>query len=125
MKHKKGMITPELSVKFDMTNGCLCVEGKSIPEDPVKVFQPLLEQVNEYCLHPQEKTLVELKCDYFNTTSMKWIFHILEKFETLHIYQKQNVEVKFYYSDENTLEMGRYLQVNLALPIDFIHNKDQ
>jgi len=108
------------AISFDTETGFLIIEGHSIPENPINLFQPLMEEVVNYCKNPAPKTTVELRFDYCNTSSVKWIFHILEKFERIYVYDKQVVEIKFFYSDENTLEMGKYLQINLAIPIDLI-----
>lgn len=109
------------AISFDSETGVLIIEGHSIPENPINLFQPLMEEVVKYCEKPAAKTLVELRFDYCNTSSVKWIFHILEKFERIYVYDKQVVQINFYYSDENTLEMGKYLQINLAIPIDLIN----
>lgn len=109
------------AITFDTEKGILIIEGQSIPENPIDLFQPLMETVVKYCQNPAPKTTIELRFDYCNTSSVKWIFHILEKFESIYVYDKQSVEIKFFYSDENTLEMGKYLQINLAVPIDLIN----
>jgi len=108
------------AISFDSEAGLLVIEGHSIPENPIDLFQPLMEEVVKYCEKPAAKSTVELRFDYCNTSSVKWIFHILEKFERIYVYDKQAVDIKFFYSDENTLEMGKYLQINLAIPIDLI-----
>lgn len=109
------------AISFDAQVGKLIIEGQSIPENPINLFQPLMEEVIKYCENPAQKTTVELRFDYCNTSSVKWVFHILEKFERIYVYDKQSVEIKFFYSDENTLEMGKYLQINLAVPVDLIY----
>ena len=119
MQTKATTVNPAIS--FDPLTGHLLIEGKSIPENPIDLFQPLMEEVTEYCRKPAQKSLIELRFDYCNTSSIKWVFHILEKFERLYVYEKHPAQVKFFYSDENTLEMGKYLQMNLALPIDLIN----
>ena len=117
---QKVATTQSPAISFDSQLGKLIIEGQSIPENPINLFQPLMEEVVNYCKKPAPQTSVELRFDYCNTSSVKWIFHILEKFERIYVYDKQAVEIKFFYSDENTLEMGKYLQINLAIPIDLI-----
>ena len=117
---QKVATTYSPAITFDSETGFLSIEGKSIPENPINLFQPLMEEVVTYCSNPCPKTTIELRFDYCNTSSVKWIFHILEKFERIYIYDKKTVDIKFFYSDENTLEMGKYLQINLAIPIDLI-----
>jgi len=107
-------------IEFDPAQGTLLIEGKSIPENPIKIFQPLMVKIVEYVKNPAPKTCITLKFEYINTSSVKWIFHILEKLENVYVQEKRVVEIKFYYSDENTLETGKYLQMNMAIPIDLI-----
>ena len=75
------------AISFDSTAGILIIEGHSIPENPIDLFQPLMEEVVTYCKNPAAKTTVELRFDYCNTSSVKWIFHILEKFERIYVYE--------------------------------------
>ncbi|MFQ3579644.1 MAG: DUF1987 domain-containing protein [Bacteroidales bacterium] len=108
-------------ISFDHDLGVLKIEGKSIPDNPVKLFQPLMENVINYCETPSsDKTIVEIKLEYSNSSSFKWIFYILEKFENLYVSKKHPVTVKFYYNDESMLEMGMNLQRNLALNFTFL-----
>lgn len=106
-------------IDFDIEKGKLTVSGKSIPEDPTHIYEPLMKAVIAYCEKPAPLTSVVIDLEYANTSSIKWIFHILERFERIYV-NKYKVNVTFYYSDENIFETGRYLSVNLALPIDFL-----
>lgn len=109
--------TPAVTINHD--EGFFKISGKSIPENPIKIYQPIMDSVKEYCLSPVDKTTVVLDFEYMNTSSSKWIFYILEQFEQLYI-KKNKVEVSFYYEDESMLLTGRYLINNLVLPIDLI-----
>lgn len=107
-------------ISFDEMDGVLEISGRSILEYPDKVFQPLLVRVMEYLCNPAEKTSVVMNFEYINTASVKWVFHILGRMEKAYVENHHVVEVKYYYADENILETGKYLQINLALPIDLI-----
>lgn len=109
--------TPQ--IVFNEENGELLIKGKSIPEDPHVTFSELLEQVREYAKNPKDQTIADFDFEYLNTSSVKWIFQILETFEKMHV-DKKSVIVRFWYSDENVLETGNYLKNNIAVPMVLI-----
>lgn len=106
-------------IEFNNPKGSLKICGRSIPENPDIIFEPLMKKVISYCEAPADLTEITIDLEYANTSSIKWIFHILERYERIYV-DKFKVNVKFIYDDENIYETGRYLAVNLALPIDFI-----
>lgn len=73
--------------------------GKSIPEDSLGFYGPVMDWLQAYSEAPGLVTNVSFKLDYFNTSSSKVlldIFYILEKVE--------GVVVNWYY-DENDEDM--------------------
>ncbi|MBK8807492.1 MAG: DUF1987 family protein [Bacteroidales bacterium] len=107
------------TISFDKEKGTLSISGVSIPENPPAIFEPLIQEVIEYCKNPAPKTNIIIDLDYANTASTKWIFHILERFERIYI-DKHVVVVNFFYADNSIFNTGRYYADNLALPLDFI-----
>lgn len=107
------------SIEYNLIKGYFLFSGTSIPENPVIVYEPLLAEVQKYALSPAEKTSVIFNMEYINTSSLKWVFYILQVFEKLHIDQ-QKVDVKFYYEDINMQQIGKFLSMNLALPIELV-----
>ena len=95
------------SITMDKENNIMLIEGKSLPEDALDFYSPVLEWIDEYAKDPNEKSVLELKVHYFNTASSKMILFILEKF--INLSKKGNdVEVHWYYieDDEDMLEAG-------------------
>lgn len=62
--------TPE--VDFNHLSGELVLVGKSIPENAAKVYEPLLDWINEYIKSPCHITNFRLHLEYFNSASMLW-----------------------------------------------------
>jgi len=64
---------------FDLNNfsGELIISGKSIPENAISTYQPVLSWIKEYILQPKPITNLRLKMEYFNTSSLIWISKIL------------------------------------------------
>jgi hypothetical protein len=55
------------------------MEGRSIPENVIDFYQPILRWIDEYAQNPLPETLVHMKFEYFNTSSSKRIFDIMKK----------------------------------------------
>jgi hypothetical protein len=64
-------------VEFTHIIGELVLEGRSIPENTAKVYEPLLDWINEYVKSPCPTTNLHLKLEYFNSSSLIWIIKIV------------------------------------------------
>lgn len=105
------------SIKFDSKGGILQIKGRSIPENSVEFYKPLLESLVRYAGSPVNPTQVDIQLEYFNTASSKCILDVLRTLET--IQSKGNkVTVNWYYEpdDEDMREVGEDYQaiVNMA-----------
>jgi hypothetical protein len=64
-------------IEFNHFTGEIVLEGRSIPENVAKVYEPLLVWINEYVKSPHAITNLHLKLEYFNTSSLVWISKIV------------------------------------------------
>jgi len=64
-------------VEFNHLIGELILEGRSIPENSAKVYEPLLDWIIEYVKTPCNTTNLHLKLEYFNSSSLIWITKIV------------------------------------------------
>ena len=62
--------TPQID--FNHLTGELILFGKSIPENAAKVYEPLIEWINEYIKSPRHITNLRLNLEYFNSASVLW-----------------------------------------------------
>ena len=62
--------TPQID--FNHLTGELILFGKSIPENAAKVYEPLLDWINDYIKSPRHTTNLRLNLEYFNTSSSIW-----------------------------------------------------
>ncbi len=67
--------TPKID--FNHERGELLLFGKSIPENAAKVYEPVINWVNEYILHARPITNLRIHLDYFNTSTSLWISKII------------------------------------------------
>ena len=95
------------TVNFDSQSGILEIKGRSIPENSIEFYKPLVEWLEEYGKNPKDLTQVKIQLEYFNTSSSKCILDVFKKLEAIH---KGNHEiiVNWYYEedDEDMLEAG-------------------
>jgi hypothetical protein len=105
------------AIKFDAKTGKLEIKGRSIPENSVEFYKPLVESLDKYATSPNSPTQVDIQLEYFNTASSKCILDVLKRLETIHR-QGSQVIINWYYEedDEDMREAGEDYQaiVNLT-----------
>lgn len=123
LKVERTKQTPEIN--FDAKKGILQISGRSIPENTFEFYDPLLTWINGYILEPNEKTIIKIQLEYFNTSSSKYILEILKKLKKLHIDNK-NVQVEWYYEedDEEMMETGEDYKDLIQIPFEIITLKE-
>ena len=90
--------TPE--IVLDSERGIFTITGRSIPENAVSFYKPVLDWLQDYSKKPLEHTDIHFRYDYFNTASAKQIAKIMLATERL---SKQNkVTVKWHYASGDT-----------------------
>ena len=110
-------------VNLDPDKGIVELGGRSIPENTESVYRPLIEWIEEYKEQPQEKTVVKIDFEYFNSSSAKYLIRFLEYFSTL---KKSGYEVviNWFYDDDELLEYGEDFQDVLEMKFNFYSSKD-
>jgi hypothetical protein len=73
--------TPLIDLNFQ--TGELILSGKSIPENPAKIYQQLIDWVKIYSKTPRSITNLRLNLEYFNTTSIIWIAKAIKILSTI------------------------------------------
>lgn len=109
------------SVKFNADQGIIEIKGRSIPENSIEFYKPLVDWLEEYKKSPLEKTVVNIQLEYFNTSSSKCILDVFKKLETIHK-AKNEVEINWYYEedDEDMLEAGEDYESIIRIPFKMI-----
>ncbi len=95
------------AIILDSNNNHFEISGKSYPEDTKEFYGPVLAWIDLYVSSPNKETTFIFKLKYFNSSSYKPIFDILNK---LHIIKTKNIKVnvEWHYKDGDTdmLEAG-------------------
>jgi hypothetical protein len=109
------------TVKFDAGNGIFEIKGRSIPENSIEFYKPLVDWLDEYGKGPRELTQVNVQLEYFNTSSSKCILDVFKKLETIHK-GKNEVIINWYYEedDEDMLEAGEDYESIIRVPFKMI-----
>jgi len=116
------MGTPKTpAVRSDSNQGLLEITGRSNPENTIEVFKPIVNWVEEYLLHPGEKTTINIQLEHFNTSSSKSLIGILKRLEVLKK-EGREVVVNWYYDadDEDILEAGENFESVVEIPFNMI-----
>jgi hypothetical protein len=113
------------TVNFDATTGKIEVKGRSIPENSIEFYRPLVEWLEEYSKEPQKLTNVNIQLEYFNTSSSKCILDVFKKLEAIKK-AKNEVVINWYYEedDEDMLEAGEDYESIIRVPFKMIEIVD-
>lgn len=109
------------SVKFDATEGVIEIKGRSIPENSIEFYKPLVEWLEGYSSDPLDLTQVNVQLEYFNTSSSKCILDVFKKLEAIHKSNKE-VIINWHYEedDEDMLEAGEDYESIIRVPFKMI-----
>lgn len=109
------------TVNFDGSTGQLDLRGRSIPENSIEFYKPLIDWVDQYSRSPKANTKLRVQLEYFNTSSSKCILDLFKKLETVRS-TGGDVIVEWHYEadDEDMLEAGEDYQAIINLPFKMI-----
>ena len=109
------------TVKFNGQEGVIEIKGRSIPENSIEFYKPLVEWLEEYSKTPLDLTQVNVQLEYFNTSSSKCILDVFKKLEAIHK-SSNEVIINWYYEedDEDMLEAGEDYESIIRVPFKMI-----
>jgi hypothetical protein len=114
------------TIEFNLEEGKLLIRGRSIPENSIEFYKPLIDKLEEYLGTPQETTLVKIQLEYFNTSSSKCILDVFKKLEKIKSNGSDTI-IQWYYEedDEDMLEAGEDYQAIINIPFKMIEMEEQ
>ncbi len=92
--------TPKVILDANPENPIFEISGRSLPEDVVAFYDPILEWLDEYAENTLPKTVFDFKLEYFNTASSKLLLDVLLKLEDMHD-DGHDVLVRWHYPDDD------------------------
>jgi hypothetical protein len=109
------------SIVLDKEKKHFEISGKSMPEDVIDFYQPVLDWITNYKTDPLDLTEFNFKLVYFNTASSKLILDLLMHFEEI---QEGGNDVKIRWhslkSDEDMQEAGEEYADMVDLDFEFL-----
>jgi len=109
------------AIDFNPTTGVLEIIGRSIPENPVKFYQPLEDWICDFIKINPENLILYIHLDYLNTHSTECVLILMKKLE--HYYKSTNTNVKvswnFDEDDEDMEALGEDLASIAQIPFEY------
>jgi SiaC family regulatory phosphoprotein len=109
------------TINFDTEKGHLEIKGRSIPENSIEFYRPLVENLEKYSGGAKPSTNVVIALEYFNTSSSKCILDVFKKLENIHK-NGSAVTINWHYEedDEDMLEAGEDYQAIINVPFKMV-----
>ena len=113
--------TPQ--VLLDPEKGLISLEGRSILEDTISFYDPILKWLNEFITLPRDIT-INISFDYFNSTSARILLMLLQTAQGIKKHGN-NLTINWYYdeNDENIRESGNDFASLVKEEFNFIPKK--
>jgi len=70
-------------VYFNAESGIFLLEGRSIPENALNLYAPVLAWLRAYIAIPAQDTHLEFKLSYFNSSSTEYLLEIFNLLKTV------------------------------------------
>ena len=111
--------TPQ--VEFNTAPLSMSISGRSIPENSIAFYTPLMEWLDDHLTDGKESVDISIRLEYFNTSSSKCIMDLLKRVEKSAV----NATVSWYYEeeDEDMLEAGEDYDAIIDLPFRLVATK--
>ncbi len=92
------------------------ISGRSLPEDSVNFYNPVMDWIVEYTKAPNPATDFIFKLDYFNTSSSKIILDLLKLLKEI-----KGIRIIWYSieDDEEVAEAGEEFSEQVDIPFIF------
>jgi hypothetical protein len=82
MKELKNLFVEQTDktplIDLNYMSGEMILSGKSIPINAPRIFEPVLDWINEYVKNPKQTSNLRLNLEYFNTASSIWLAKIVK-----------------------------------------------
>ena len=105
------------TVNFNNISGQFELSGRSIPEDSIGFYKPIITYLEKYLAAPAKLTDFTINLEYFNTSSSKCMIDVFKVLEVIMIAGNE-VVVNWFYEEENEdmLEVGEGYSASTKVP---------
>ena len=111
--------TPEIIFK---TSGELMIKGRSLPEDVISFYKPVLTWLEDFKLTSPEKITLSIDFSYLSTSTARITLEIIR---TINSIENSNTTINWMYEEEDTdmREQGEILQTSVKKSFEFLEKK--
>ena len=108
-------------VVLDPNKDIYVIQGRSIPEDSAGFYKRVYAWVENEAPQMDKTLKLEMRLEYFNTSSSKCILDLFRRLEKLHA-DKNNVQVLWHYEqdDDDMQEAGEDYSRLIKVPFEII-----
>lgn len=106
-------------IHFDPHNGRLDISGRSLPENALEFYEPVMHWVEKYFDSDGRAAEFHLRIEYCNSASTRYMFNMLMDMEEK-VSEGHDIKVYWYYrnDDEMIKSKGEELAGMLDLPFE-------
>lgn len=109
-----------------LESGLIKIEGRCMPENVLKFFDPVKKWLENYIKNPADFTKIDLCLPYINSSSIKQINDFL-KILNAKFLEGFDMKVIWTYEeeDDDSLEIGNDIKSMVDIPLEYIITKTQ
>lgn len=104
-------------VIFDTESKIFEISARSLPENAIGFYEPVLTWLNSYSKDPLDLTVFNFKLEYFNTSSAKQLAKILLILENLA--KNKKVVINWYYKKEDADMLASGTRFSKLIDLNF------
>lgn len=104
-------------VIFDIEKNFFQISERSLPENAIGFYEPILNWLHQYANSPLDLTVFEFKLEYFNTASAKQIAKLLLILEN--VGKKNNVVINWFYKKEDSDMLSSGTRFSKLIDLNF------
>jgi hypothetical protein len=114
--------TPSVSILAESRR--IVISGQSRLEDPTAFYEKLIDVLEQNMIKFKSRLFIDFKLSYVNSSSSKWIFHILKGIQKKYHGHKL-ITINWYYDgdDDCIIEAGEVFQSLLEMPFNIIETR--
>jgi len=95
------------------------ISGKSMALNSTEVFEPIEKWFVENYFKINHIIEFNIRSDYFNSSSFKYLLGLLRRLETLMI-AANNIEIYWYFEDEEIENTGKLFSQMVSIPFFYV-----
>lgn len=109
------------TIEFNYDSGELVISGRSIPENSIEFYKPVIEWLELLKVSDKDRIVLDIKLEYFNTSSSKCILDVFKKLEEIKgVGKEANIRWFFESDDEDMEEAGQDFSAIIKVPLELI-----